>query len=896
MRKDKLLRGIPTFIGLLLLIALLSSPISAEYPPLECPKECSCHYFRINWVVDCSMRSLSSIPSGLSESTYILDLSRNKINGKSDSLNFPPGSKFRRIHLAENKLTEVTGETFAGLTHLLEVDLSGNAIEKFSRNAFLNSPGLISLELRRNPLTGPERGKSFITSRSLKNIDLSDCRLRRLSVGFFDEATAVSEVDLSGNPLESIDAEAFKPLTGLEKLLINRCLLTSISPDLLKGSQHLKLFEAAWNPKLFASEKEPKLAELLTGLNRLDHLDLRGTGLRNIPSDSFKDTAMLGSLMLADNDISASSSSLPDTLSTLANIHLLDLSGCHLQLSSLSFLSKMSNIRVLKLGRNDLSKTQTTPAVADSSEMDMDWSISHLNKLKRLALDHCEIQRLPSSKSFSALENVLAELDVSDNPLLRRPVSHDMGSGELSESISNEEDEKRLSESIRALRALQNLDMSRCNISHLPNDTFAKSSQIRRLSLSGNMLTVMKENVIIPGLENKLLASMYKLEVLELSDCGFPELPSPDTMPQATRDEDYTAEIDKKKKRIDDDEDAILDTADDEPGPYLRELNFAGNPIKISGPFPPYISSLTKMDLSRCGLAHVPGGTFWMGHNLTDLSLAGNPLGSSGRTIEKFSKPRSKDVLGHKENSVHSEGPGDRLSNNSSLVEIIHVDDKPTPLDLSFLSDLPSIRSLDLRRCNLTSLSIAFISKVNLKSLRLAGNPWVCDCQLVNLWDWASSSDSDILLHRSPPVPTGSTVVAAASIEEENGLRCTARDGTRIPWSRYVLSSHQHHECGPLPAKLVALASRLHQEPADVAMAPLTPDGEAKTSGAWSTTALACSLGALILLAVIAGVWFVRSRMSSAPRGNALLLDEEELGNVGTVRWASKPYRETTQR
>lgn len=154
MKRNKLLRGIPTFINFLLVIALSIYPIHAEFPPLECPKECSCHYFRIHWVADCSMRSLTAIPSGQSASVYILDLSRNTINGMNDSLKFPPGSKVRRLHLAENRLTEVTRDTFAGLTHLLEVDLSGNAIERFDQSAFIDSPGLLSLELRRNPFTG----------------------------------------------------------------------------------------------------------------------------------------------------------------------------------------------------------------------------------------------------------------------------------------------------------------------------------------------------------------------------------------------------------------------------------------------------------------------------------------------------------------------------------------------------------------------------------------------------------------------------------------------------------------------------------------------------------------------------------------------------------------------
>jgi hypothetical protein len=46
----------------------------------ECPVDCHCHYFRINWVTDCSDSNLTTIPyNELSHNVYILDMNDNNI-------------------------------------------------------------------------------------------------------------------------------------------------------------------------------------------------------------------------------------------------------------------------------------------------------------------------------------------------------------------------------------------------------------------------------------------------------------------------------------------------------------------------------------------------------------------------------------------------------------------------------------------------------------------------------------------------------------------------------------------------------------------------------------------------------------------------------------------------
>lgn len=106
---------------------------NGEQAEQECPDDCDCHYFRINWVTDCSDSNLTEIPyDELSLNVYVLDLNDNFI---ADVKPFPPNIKIRRLQLANNFMTEVKKESFAGL-NLIDADFSGNRISKIDPHAF----------------------------------------------------------------------------------------------------------------------------------------------------------------------------------------------------------------------------------------------------------------------------------------------------------------------------------------------------------------------------------------------------------------------------------------------------------------------------------------------------------------------------------------------------------------------------------------------------------------------------------------------------------------------------------------------------------------------------------------------------------------------------------------
>ncbi|XP_032674625.1 leucine-rich repeat-containing protein 15-like isoform X1 [Odontomachus brunneus] len=451
----------------LLAVCLVASTfaLNEELLEQECPVDCHCHYFRINWVTDCSDSNLTTIPySELSHNVYILDMNDNNIANIGP---FPSAIKLRRLQMAHNRLTELSYESFAGLTYLLDADFSYNAIRRIDPEAFRDSPGLITLELQHNPLDVVEG--HFLNCRTLLYLDLNSCGIRQLDTRFFYNTTNLNKLDLSYNPLQRIEPGPFDHLTNMEYLKMNGCNLTYISAEAFSHLENLRQLEIADN-----ALKTLNWRNVLGPLMRLEHLDIRNTGVTNLPGDAFAKNLYLRQLVLADNELWHLD--VEDTLGhNLHSLQSLDLSNCNLQdrLSEEAFRNA-SKLRVLNLSGNPMFASDLTVV------------LRHLPKLHKLSLSNCSLRRLPNA--FEIFEN-LEELDISHNPLSDAFVSL-----------------------LNPLRSLEYLDMSYCGLGYVGNNTFAQMTSLKQLILSGNELHTLEEG---------LFANLTRLESLELNKCDL---------------------------------------------------------------------------------------------------------------------------------------------------------------------------------------------------------------------------------------------------------------------------------------------------------------------------------------------------------------------------------------
>lgn len=124
--------SIIVFLTLLACVCNTNAILSEQ---LDCPDDCDCHYFRINWVADCSESNLTSVPhEGLDTNVYILNMNANHLKEIEP---FPADIKLRTLQLSENSLTKIQKTTFAGLHYLLDIDLSSNLINYVDPEAFV---------------------------------------------------------------------------------------------------------------------------------------------------------------------------------------------------------------------------------------------------------------------------------------------------------------------------------------------------------------------------------------------------------------------------------------------------------------------------------------------------------------------------------------------------------------------------------------------------------------------------------------------------------------------------------------------------------------------------------------------------------------------------------------
>lgn len=322
-----------------------------------------------------------------------------------------------------------------------------------------------------NPLEDVEG--PFLVSQTLLNLDLSNCTLRKINPQFFTDIISLNRLDLSGNPLGTIPAKIFDPLKRVTFLGLNRCNLSFIDSEAFIKMESLTVLELAYN-----SFVNVDWVTIFGGIRRLETLNLRRSGISNLPDDVFQNNTWMRSLVLADNELS--DLDVATTLGqNLKHLDSLDLSNCNLEgpLSEDAF-SAAANLRTLSLSGNSMTA------------VDLAAALKHLTSLQKLSLRNCSLTRLPQD-TFNRFTS-LQELDISHNPL-----------------------NNAFTTLLRPLSSLIHLDMGFSNLGKVSKRTFSLMTSLKTLILSGNPL-----NYLEPG----LFQNLTDLKTLELKYCGLTRL------------------------------------------------------------------------------------------------------------------------------------------------------------------------------------------------------------------------------------------------------------------------------------------------------------------------------------------------------------------------------------
>ncbi|XP_049791735.1 uncharacterized protein LOC126199065 [Schistocerca nitens] len=293
------------------------------------------------------------------------------------------------------------------------------------------------------------------------------------------------------------------------------------------------------------------------------------------------------------------------------------------------------------------------------------------------------------------------------------------------------------------LTLLENVDLSHNELESLSSHTFHSLLSLRVLNLSYNQLHDLPENVF-DGLD--------KLELLSLSYNEFHVIPFQIFAPL-------------KQLSFLDLSFNMLTTIHDDfflPNSKLRTVNLQCNAIsriainafnglhelkllslfnnslaEIPSRLFRELSTLQTLNLAHNYIKNLTSNSFFGLHQLKLLNLSSNPI--QRIPTDLFLPCGQLNTLILEDTKIHEVKGSDLrgLSNLNSLV--LKRNSYLEHIDNFVLNHTPRIQHVDLSSNNLTHLPISLRSLSDVREIRLANNPWACDCQMLWFLEWSQN-------------------------------------------------------------------------------------------------------------------------------------------------------------
>jgi insulin-like growth factor-binding protein complex acid labile subunit len=314
--------------------------------------------------------------------------------------------------------------------------------DAFAKNLYLRQLVLADNELQHLNV-GSTLGHNL---HSLQSLDLSNCNLQdRLSEQAFRNASKLRVLNLSGNPMFAADLTAvLRHLPKLHKLSLSNCSLRRL-PEAFENLEHLEELDVSHNPLSDA------FVRLLNPLKSLEYLDMSYCNLGYVGNNTFTLMTSLRKLIMSGNKLHTLEQGLFTNLTRLESLELNDC-GLKTPIDPKVFGDRVyTNIIELKLSKNPLTVPDDGPLLP-----------KQLSGLEILDLSHCDISRL-NENLLSRTKN-LTHLNLSHNKIA--------GTENLA--------------SLKKLRLLEHLDLSRNNLTTIHPRLFKANPRLLTINLIGN--------------------------------------------------------------------------------------------------------------------------------------------------------------------------------------------------------------------------------------------------------------------------------------------------------------------------------------------------------------------------------------------------------------------------
>nr|POF13462.1 adenylate cyclase [Quercus suber] len=354
--------------------------------------------------IDLSGQNLVTIPITLyQKATEIttLNLSRNL------TLDIPKDfiqscSQLREIKYASNEAYRLP-HSLSHATRLTMLDISNNRLNQLEHAELWKLPGLVSLKLSNNSLTGlpPYFGQYH----ALRSLNLSSNSLTEFPDAL-RKLTTLVDLDISFNSISTLDN--LGTLVNLERLWATNNKLSGPFDESFTRLVNLKEIDARFNAISNIDEvaQLPRLEMLMLGHNSVSQFEksfirLKVLFLNHNPVTNFDLNASVPTLSIL-NLASAKLSRLPDTLFTkLSGLTKLTISKNHFVTISPNF-GLLSKLEYLSIAKNELSRLPS--------------EIGRLTELRYLDVRENNLASLPSElwharrlETLNVSSNVLAD-------------------------------------------------------------------------------------------------------------------------------------------------------------------------------------------------------------------------------------------------------------------------------------------------------------------------------------------------------------------------------------------------------------------------------------------------------------------------------------------------------
>ncbi|XP_037048743.1 leucine-rich repeat neuronal protein 2 [Bradysia coprophila] len=258
--------------------------------------------------LDMSWNEFQFVPNFVGYDLSTLDMSHNAITVIDDN-NFAKVKNLSELNLSWNKIEALSINAFARLGNLLKLDLSRNLLQKITNNVFSTLPSMTHLILSRNRFLNETFSVNDVdlyislgVSTKLNILEIEDANLDTIDllqgVGlkvakfrcnqfelFPSIPRSIEILDLSENPLRTLEAKVIPHLNDLEEIYLNDMpRLSSIQEYAFFGLPKLRTvsLEGSWKLTFFSGEAFGDYDVLNGSVTSLEVLNLRGTSLKYI--------------------------------------------------------------------------------------------------------------------------------------------------------------------------------------------------------------------------------------------------------------------------------------------------------------------------------------------------------------------------------------------------------------------------------------------------------------------------------------------------------------------------------------------------------------------------------------------------------------------------------------